>query len=468
MAWIKPYETKDRRNGKPVKSYVVIWKEPAWDEFGLPIPADPARPGGRKKQVQQQETYPNREAAEARRDELNAARHTTGTSALATARKAGDLPYGYYARAWLDSLQVKVAQGRLKQSTLDGYEQILQRYALKRFGAKAIAAITPRDCEEFLSALVRQQSRQGTQGDVLSPATVKHAWGTFRRVLKYALRHDAIPSNAADRVDYDTNRATGDHEEFEHNPLTAEQVARLSAAVAGGGIPAGQPDLPAYPVYALMVDFLAYTGLRASENAGLEVHDLEFHTAPAGKSLRPGKPTRKTPVTALGQTPDSLAPNTIRCTVHIRRTKSRKNTGTPGEPHGSPVRRSPSAASEPCPSRPGWPPGCTPTSTADRAVIRPYTTHARPSPPRPCGPAARTVAGTEPRGSATPCRWTGPSRWPWERSTTPSSARRSSRWGCPPLLPPYRRNPPRPPVPHSPPSPRRAAYACTTCGTPSR
>ncbi|WP_280478142.1 hypothetical protein [Nocardia cyriacigeorgica] len=101
-------------------------------------------------------------------------------------------------------------------------------------------------------------------------------------MLKYAVRHDAIPSNPADRVDFDTNRATGDHERFEHHPLSAEQVARLSAAVAGELVttPSGaQLRLPAYPIYGLMVQFLAYTGLRASENAGLEVGDLEFTTA---------------------------------------------------------------------------------------------------------------------------------------------------------------------------------------------
>jgi site-specific recombinase XerD len=183
----------------------------------------------------------------------------------------------------LDSLQLKVAQGRLKQRTLDDYGKYLQRYALKTFRAKAIASITPHDCEEFLTALVRQQSRQGPQGDTLSAATVKHALGVFGRVLKYAVRHDAIPSNPADRVDFDTHRATGDHEGFEHNPLSAEKLARLSAAVAGEPVvtPSGaEVWLPGYPIYALMVEFLAYTGLRASENAGLEVGDLEFCTAP--------------------------------------------------------------------------------------------------------------------------------------------------------------------------------------------
>ncbi|MBP2205201.1 integrase [Rhodococcus percolatus] len=149
-----------------------------------------------------------------------------------------------------------------------------------------------------MAALVSQQSRQS---DALSPATVKHAWGTFGRVMKYALRHDAITSNPAERVDFATNRATGDHEKFEHHPLTATQVAELSAAIAGriGG-------LPAYPVYALMVEFMAYSGLRASENAGLEIADLEFTTRPDAQT---------------------------RCVVQVRRTKERKGgqwiTSTP-------------------------------------------------------------------------------------------------------------------------------------------
>ena len=303
MAWIATRDTKQRRNGKPVKSYVVVWKEVARDEFGLPIPVNAARPSGRKKQKQREETYQTREVAEARRDELNAARHTNRTSALAEARKAGDLPFGHYAQAWLDSMEIKLKQGRLKQRTFDDYGKYLRRYALKSFGGKAIASITPAQCEAFLTDMVTRDNRQG---DSLSPATVKHAWSGLNRVLKYALRHDAISSNPADRVDFRTNHATGDREDFEHNPLTAEQVAQVSAAVAGAG------GLPAYEVYGLMVTFLAYTGLRASENSGLEVGDLEFRTASAKQAV----PT---------------AP--IRCIVHVRRTKERRKgewvTSTP-------------------------------------------------------------------------------------------------------------------------------------------
>lgn len=110
--------------------------------------------------------------------------------------------------------------------------------------------------------------------------------------MRYAMQHDALASNPCDRVDFDGKRATGDREKFQHHPLTAQQVAQLSATIAGK-----VDDLPPYPVYALMAEFLAYSGLRASENAGLEVQDLDFIT-------RPGRPTR--------------------CVMNVRRTKDRK------------------------------------------------------------------------------------------------------------------------------------------------
>ena len=111
MAHIRTYETTERRKGEPVRVYRVVWREPVRDKFGLPTTKVRAR----------QENYRTREAAEARRDELNAARHTTGTSTLAEQRKAGDLPFGYYARAWLDAQRVKVASGKVKAATVDGY-----------------------------------------------------------------------------------------------------------------------------------------------------------------------------------------------------------------------------------------------------------------------------------------------------------------------------------------------------------
>jgi integrase len=276
MAYIREHTTKARDNGKPVKHYVVAWRETECDEFGLPIPKQSNRPDGPKRTRAQQETYSNRDEAEARRDKLNAARHTTGTTNLAQQRKAVDLPFGHYARAWLDSQRLKVAGGKLKADTLAEYERLLVSHALPEFRATAIAAITPAHCERFLTTLV---------GRGLTPATVKHHWSTLRRVFVYALRHDAIKANPADHVDFSAGHATGDRERFEHHPMTADQVAAVASSVG-----------TRYPVYELLTYFAAYTGLRAAELAGCEVGDLTFAPGPAG----------------------------VRAHVNVRRTKARR------------------------------------------------------------------------------------------------------------------------------------------------
>ena len=302
MAYIKAIETSQKRNGKPVKRYAVIWREPVRDKYGLPVPENPEHPDGPKRMRNRSERYPTRDAAQARVDELNAAKHATGTSALADAKRAGELPFGYYARGWLEQQVVKVSQGKLKARTADEYGRLLRTYVLSRLGPLAVAAVTPVHVEQLLAAIIRQFSRQGDRKP-LTPGTVKHIWEVTRRVFKYALQHNAITANPCDAVDFAASRAIGDHGAFEPHPLTAEQVGRLTAAIAGRPPEEYRgPALPAYPAYALMVEFMAYTGLRAAEVAGLEVGDLTF--APGAK-----------------------------CSVRVQRTKERKAgqwiTGTP-------------------------------------------------------------------------------------------------------------------------------------------
>ncbi|MET9327417.1 phage integrase N-terminal SAM-like domain-containing protein [Tsukamurella sp. NPDC003166] len=178
-----------------------------------------------------------------------------------------------------------MAQGRLKQRTLDDYERVVKRYALDRFAAKAVASLTPRDCELFLADLAARR---------LAPKTVNHAWLGLKNVLTYATRHGAIPANPCEQVDFNTGRAVGDREKFQHHPLTAEQVAATAQAVG-----------KLYPVYELLAYFLPYSGLRKAECAGLEVQDLEFTTRPAS---------------AANHSTDSP----VQCVVHVRRTKDRK------------------------------------------------------------------------------------------------------------------------------------------------
>lgn len=282
MAYVRAHQTKEKRNGKPVKRYEVCWREPATDPTtGLPT----------GKMRSRQESYPTREAAEVRRDELNAARHTGTTTALADAKKAGAQTYGHYAAAWLDAQRRRHAEGTLKIGTLDNYERVLAHDILPRFGGKAIGAITLADCEAFRADLATRLTRR----------SVQNVWWPFAAVFRYAQRGNAIaasPASAVDRATGHTTPAT----DFEHRPLNGPQVAALAAKV--GEQPGG------HEVYGLLVLFMCYTGLRRAEVQGLEVRDLTLTTGHG-----------------------AIGPQVTKGQVRVQRTKTRRKTewvtGTP-------------------------------------------------------------------------------------------------------------------------------------------
>jgi integrase len=251
VAYVRAHETTAKRKGKPVKRYEVIWREPATDANGFPNGKTRAR----------QESYPARDAAEARRDELNNAKHKIGgTSALADQKKAGALTFGHYASGWLAAQQVKVATGAMKQGTFEKYTQTLAHDVHPRFGGKAIASITVMDCEMFRADLAGRLRR----------ATVNNVWRVLRHVLRYAQRHNAILANPADAVELGSVHAVGAQDSARH-ALTATQVAAVAAKLRETS-----------PVYELVVLFMAYTGLRQAETQGLEVRDLTLRTGPNG------------------------------------------------------------------------------------------------------------------------------------------------------------------------------------------
>ncbi len=286
MAHIEKATTKRTRDGKLQPTYRVRWMEPDRDELGRAVPYNLHRPDGQKRQRHRQESFASKEAAQERCDQLNAARHYNSAQTASEARKAGDEALGHYAAAWLESLSIRVHRGALKASTLAEYRRLVNCYVTERFGSMPVASITPRHCEQFLADLAAKG---------ISPKTTKHAWSTLSRVLRYTTTHGAIAASPADRVDFGRGHGMGDHEKFEHNPLTAEQVGHVAAVVG-----------ERYPIYALMTLFLAYSGLRSAECAGLEVGDIEFKTFATGAR---------------------------RCAVNVRRTKTRRvgawETSTP-------------------------------------------------------------------------------------------------------------------------------------------
>ena len=186
---------------------------------------------------------------------------------------------------WLESLEIRVQRGKLKQRTCDEYRRLLHCYVLSRFAAVAIGSITPQAAERFAAELLSgaphtptpspaNSKAQLTQGvdhlqirarRPLSPATFKHAWGVFGRVLRYAVRKSAIAVNPLDNTEIEGGYAVGDEDGFTPHPLTAAQVAAIADHIA---------TQARQPVFGFAVEFLAYTGLRAAEFAGMDVGDV--------------------------------------------------------------------------------------------------------------------------------------------------------------------------------------------------
>jgi integrase len=154
---------------------------------------------------------------------------------------------------------------------------------LPELGGEAIADVDALAIDRFMARLSVQKTRTGT---TLNPKTVKHAWNVLRWVLAYANRKDAMEVNPVGKKEFSAERgtlSTGDHEDFAPHPLTGDQLGALCAALRGEYPGTDGQPLPAYPVYALMVEFMANTGLRASEVSGLHIADVTSPPALAGQ-----------------------------------------------------------------------------------------------------------------------------------------------------------------------------------------
>ena len=232
MARIEVNETKQQRNGKPVRTYTVHWSE-----------------GGRRGQ----ETYADRADAEARKAEYDTARTLGGVAAMADARRAGKLTYGHYAEGWLAEQKGRVAEADLKPGTYHNHVTLLDRYVRETFWHRPIASIGYVECSRFRSDLAAH----------LAPRSVRNVWWTFAEVFRYAMDANAIQVSPAQHR-RGRRKSARPAEGFAPHPLTPSQIGTLAAAIG---------ELTD-PVYELMFLFLCYTGLRKGECQGLTVADL--------------------------------------------------------------------------------------------------------------------------------------------------------------------------------------------------
>jgi integrase len=165
------------------------------------------------------------------------------TSAVVTGTytdpKASGVIVAEWASTWL------AGQVHLKPSSLTRTRGVVRGYLVPRWGALKLRDISHADVQRWVTEL----SAGG-----LSPASVARTFNVFAQMLDLAVRDKRLPSNPARGVRLP--RQASKARRF----LTAEQVEALA-------LECGQ--------HALVVRFLAYTGLRWGEMAALRVQDID-------------------------------------------------------------------------------------------------------------------------------------------------------------------------------------------------
>jgi integrase len=162
--------------------------------------------------------------------------------------EAGVLSDAMTVEAWLWYWFEKVAPGRCKQRTLDGYRTYLEQYLIPRLGKHRLERLTPahvRGLHEWMESEGR------------ADATRRQAHAILRRALVVAERDGKVGRNVAALVDpppVGTNH---------HTPLTLEQARAVLRCLDGD-------PLAARWACALLL------GMRQGECLGLRWDDVDF------------------------------------------------------------------------------------------------------------------------------------------------------------------------------------------------
>jgi integrase len=138
------------------------------------------------------------------------------------------------------------SQLQLKETTLSGYRQWLDKHVLPKWGKYQLKEIGHAEVQAWVSDLASR----------LSPSTVRQIYLVLNGLMKYAIRDGRLGRNPCEGVHLPrvTRKARG--------YLTHEQVRDLALGCG--------------PEYADVVLFLAYTGLRWGEMAALKVGRVDM------------------------------------------------------------------------------------------------------------------------------------------------------------------------------------------------
>lgn len=142
------------------------------------------------------------------------------------------------------------SKAKLKPSTHNGYVFTYENHVLPAFADLPITALTPTMVESWVQDLAAKG---------LSPATIRNTFVALTKICKYAIRHGYINQNPCTGTPLP--RSADPADTFTGQVLTRSEVELIAAS------------LP-YPSD-LLLRFIAYTGLRAGEVAGLQIEDLD-------------------------------------------------------------------------------------------------------------------------------------------------------------------------------------------------
>lgn len=136
-------------------------------------------------------------------------------------------------------------QSHLKPSSLRPVESAWRLHVEPRWGRRSVGSLKHSEIQSWVASLTGE----------LSPTSVLRIYGVLAGILDVAVKDRRIPSNPARGVNLP--RKTAKRKIY----LTHAQVARLSAAAGRN---------------AILVETLAYTGLRWGEATGLRVRDVDL------------------------------------------------------------------------------------------------------------------------------------------------------------------------------------------------
>lgn len=151
----------------------------------------------------------------------------------------GRMTVGDWSVRWLDG------QAHLKPSTHERYAGILREHVLPRWGAVRLVDVSHSEVQTWVTRLSAQ----------VSPATVRKVHRVLSLMLKTAVKDARLSRNPADSINLPRIVAG------EHRYLTHEQVRQLGSLCGP---------------HWLVVEFLAYTGVRFGEMAALRVGRLDL------------------------------------------------------------------------------------------------------------------------------------------------------------------------------------------------